>query len=295
MLTANFVEPTPPGDSSTKAFFQRQIDTFENDKNQSDQDLTSLWKNFGCETKAGRALRSLYHDSKSHAKISGRINRNRGMVKTSSQSKFDKETALKEAMSMSTNNGVKKCPQRDGKVPIPRVGLDKRQDDEDDWTTIKGHSVIRGKKPLTQIKAENNEFVEVQSKVGVRRGRDNDAMKRELANKFQFGTAYMSPAELKMRRERREEEEQLFAMENENLTRQDVEMYEDLKQGIKERQMSLTVLDRQLQDNPELLKPKERILLGKEALELDNRLQKDLQALQKFELEKFGRIKTRNA
>ncbi|CAD7953908.1 unnamed protein product [Amoebophrya sp. A25] len=263
------------GAVSSAAFFSKQIGAFRAENEElGEKSLAGIWKDFGCDTAAGRMLRNLYHQK-------GTVRAPR--VRSSSSSKFD---ANRAALASKQLLEKKKCPQRDGKVPVPRVGLGRR--DEDDGTPTALHT--RGKKTLDKIKAENNDFERTIANSlpvsGIRRGRDNEAVKAQLQNKFTYGQAYLSPLELKQRRQAREDEEQIFALEHQNMSRHDVALHSELKSGIAEREARLREIDG-LTD--EAGKPqnradwRDRISLGKEALELENRLEKDRAELKKFE------------
>eukprot|EP00392_Amoebophrya_sp_AT5.2_P003498 g3503.t1 len=189
-------EPATGSDSAS--FFSKQVSAFEQEaKELGEEQKASMWKNFGCDTAAGRALRSLYAKHNSAHAINTKISKG-VKLRSSSRSKMDLSSRTDWD---AQEKGSKKCPQRDGKVPIPRVGM-KKADGADP-----NQQRTRGKKSLDQIRAENDDFVEGKSGIGIPRGRDNDRAKQELQNKFTYGNAYLTPSELKNRRQLREDEE----------------------------------------------------------------------------------------
>ena len=205
---------------------------------------SELWKKFGCDTEAGRSLRMLYYKEISAA---GKKHSSSHSVRSSASSKFNPE---KIALLERERLKAKKCPQRDGKIAVPKVGQEARKEairrmrEEEEANR---RPSIRTVDMIKKVSSEQGG--KIMEPCPGPKGRDNAALKERLANQFAYGDAWMDNSELRRRREEREMDEREFLTENGGLGRADVEMLKELKQGIQDKEKTLKEIDERYRRN----------------------------------------------
>ncbi len=251
----------------TRSFFERQYAAMAADSQAVDEIANSqLWKSFGCDTEAGRALRSLYTQG-------GQSTRAQAVrapaVRVSEKSRFSAHK-VEEGRRAAQQVVARQCPsQRWREVEAPRVGVPKKKPAE---------MVMRGKKPHAAIR-EEMEFLDraVQKPIPpVRRGADREGMKEHLQNKFAYGSAFLSKEELQRRRQQREAEVREFH-EAHGMESRDVELEKEIRASLLEKKKRLEDIDARMAAGKG-----DRIALGKQALELEAAMQRDAGDLKAF-------------
>mmetsp|Transcript_58315 Transcript_58315/g.138991 ORF Transcript_58315/g.138991 Transcript_58315/m.138991 type:complete len:319 (+) Transcript_58315:85-1041(+) len=219
-----------------------------------------VWKQFGCDTEAGRALRKLY----------GNIGQN----KAAAQISYPKVRAAPKKLEPAA---PKPCPQR-AAVNVPKPGQRRAVDPDDPryWRMPAG-----GRKPAKEIMAEMQ--ASKVEKPDLPEGRDHAAEKQRLQDKFRYcgGNAmpkgamgYVPKGEMPVAKPRAPEERLDFFDEAAGMTVEQRQIFEELVQAVKRKQDRLAEID--AENAAEDGKPsKARTARNKEALQLQN----DIRAL----------------
>lgn len=226
-----------------------------------------VWKNFGYNTEAGRALRKLYS----------------GIKQADAASKVSYPRLISPARKWEPAAPVQKpCPQR-ARVAVPRA---KRatidRDDPRYW-----YVPAPGRKPEAEIRAE----MEAQrpEKPNLIEGRDQVKEKRGLQQKFRYGGGNAMPpgamgnvskGEIPEGVPLRRPEDRWDHIDDSGMTREQKSMFEQITEEIKDKQARLAVLDAQDAANP---KPsKEKTSRNRESLQLHNDIQRCLGDIDKL-------------
>jgi hypothetical protein len=232
------------------------------------EDNRDVWKNFGCETEAGRALRRLYGNTQQRDAAS-RVSYPR-MI--SPARKWEPKAAAR-----------KPCPQR-AAVAVPKPG--RRALDRDDpryWRIP-----APGRKPASEI------FAEMESNQPQRPdllpGRNQSKMKQDLQDKFQFcggsmmpkgAMGYVTPGEVPdAKLVRRDLPERWDHVDESGLTREQREIFIELTKAIQYKQGRLAEID--ALDASEQKGSKAKTERNREALQLENDIERCMKDIDKL-------------
>jgi len=228
-----------------------------------------VWKQFGCNTEAGRALRRLYSNG-SHKDAASRVSYPR--LQSPSQ-RWEPKAGPR-----------KTCPQR-APVRVPRAGGPKYDpDDPKNWRVP-----LPSRKPASQIMAEME--AERPQVPNLAPGRDQAVEKQQLQARFQFCGGRAMPkgamghveatADLpqvlesmrgRMEDRRRKDENGMDAEQR--------EIFEELMLAIKRKQERLREIDAEDAADPKPSKAK--TMRNKEALELRNDIDRNVADIDKL-------------
>jgi len=211
-----------------------------------------VWKNFGCETEAGRMLRKLYGS---------------GSASASSSKVSYPQLAAKERWEPK-KAPRKPCPQRQ-EINVPR-SMHKRPDPEDprNW-----RQPVGGKKPVHDIMAEVD--ASRPEKPQLKPGRNNAAEKEMVQDRFRYCGGSMMPKgamgnvdtgdmpEVLPRPQRGSDIDPETGM-----TLEQRDIFEELTKAVQWKQERLVAIDAEAEANPTASKGKTQ--RNKEALQLEN-------------------------
>mmetsp|Transcript_61049 Transcript_61049/g.101319 ORF Transcript_61049/g.101319 Transcript_61049/m.101319 type:complete len:297 (+) Transcript_61049:86-976(+) len=220
-----------------------------------------VWKNFGCDTEAGRMLRRLY-SSGSHVKdASSRVSYPRLV---SPARRWEPKSAPR-----------KPCPQR-APVNVPKAP--RRSIDPDDpryWRVP-----VPCRKPASEIFAEMEE--QRPQKPNLPEGRDQAAVKRDLQDRFRYcggkampegAMGHVPKGELPPSVVRPAKDHATQVDEN-GMTEEHREIFLELTRAVQYKQARLAELDRENAAEPKASRAKTN--RNKEALQLQNDIQRCL-------------------
>lgn len=235
------------------------------------EDNRDVWKNFGCETEAGRALRRLYAGTQQKAAAS-RVSYPR-MI--SPARKWEPKAAERKA-----------CPQR-AAVAVPKPG-GRRAIDRDDpryWRIP-----APGRKPASEILAEME--ANKPERPDLVPGRNQAAVKQDLQDRFQFcgGNAmpkgamgYVTKGQVPdAKLVRRELPERWDHVDESGLTREQREIFVELTKAIQYKQGRLAEIDALDAASAEQKPTKAKTERNREALQLENDIQTYIKDLDKL-------------
>lgn len=227
-----------------------------------------LWKNFGCDTEAGRLLRNLY-GNKPQKDGASKIS----YPKVGMASKWEPKPKAKGP-----------CPQK-AQVRVPKPGHRQRPDPDnpDHWYFPAG-----GKKQLDQIIADTDDYLDVPEKPAP--GRNQDKEKDDLQQKFQFGGGNAMPkgamgsvpkGDVPRAQPRPDKGPDI---DETGMTREQREIFEELIMAVQRKQARLKEIDAEEAEEKAANKKagKDQTERNKEALQLQNdidRLLKDIDKL----------------
>lgn len=228
-----------------------------------------VWKQFGCNTEAGRALRRLYKGG-AQSDASSMVSYPR--LQSPSQ-KWEAKPAAR-----------KPCPQR-APVRVPKASRPKYDpDDPRNWRVP-----LPGRKPANQIMAEME--ADQPEMPNLPQGRNNGAEKQQLQDRFQFCGGRAMPKGAMGHVEHSEDlpqvvesirgrlEERRRRDEN-GMDAEQRDIFEELMLAIKHKQERISEIDAEDATDP---KPgKARTARNKEALELRNEINRNLADIDKL-------------
>jgi hypothetical protein len=217
-----------------------------------------VWKNFGCETEAGRALRRLYGGTKQKDAAS-RVSYPRLI---SPARRWEPQVAKQ-----------KPCPQR-AHVTVPRGRRPTfDRDDPRNW-----YIPAPGRKPAAEILAEMEAHKHVRPSMEA--GRDQAVEKRNLQDKFRYagGNAMPSGAMGHVpkgevpdpKASRRQLPERWDHIDETGLTKEQRGIFADLTQAVQEKQARLAEIDAQDAAEANAKPNKSKTQRNREALQLEN-------------------------
>mmetsp|Transcript_60605 Transcript_60605/g.198227 ORF Transcript_60605/g.198227 Transcript_60605/m.198227 type:complete len:380 (-) Transcript_60605:46-1185(-) len=228
-----------------------------------------VWKAFGCNTEAGRALRRLYKGG-GQADAASLVAYPR---MPSPSSRWEPKPAAR-----------KPCPQR-ASVKVP--GAARREIDRDDPKNWR--MPLPGRKTESQIRAEME--AAVPERPNLPKGRDQHVEKQQLQDRFQFCGGRAMPkgamgyveasAALpkKVGPGARERLDQRRRRDENGMNAEQREICEELMLGIKSKQERLTEIE--AEEAAETVKTKATTARNKEALELRNDIDRNLKDIDK--------------
>mmetsp|Transcript_7835 Transcript_7835/g.18259 ORF Transcript_7835/g.18259 Transcript_7835/m.18259 type:complete len:309 (+) Transcript_7835:61-987(+) len=216
-----------------------------------------VWKQFGCETEAGRALRKLYG--------------NLGQSKAAARISYPKLTAQRKPEPIAA---PKACPQR-ARVSVPKPGQRPSLDPDDprNWRMPVG-----GRKPGQQILEEMQ--AAKPEKPNLVEGRDHAAEKSRLQDKFRYcgsnampkgAMGYVPKGEMPKALPRQQERLDSYD-EAAGMTVEQRQILEELVQAMQRKQQRLKEIDAENAAEEGKLS-KVRTVRNKEALQLQNDIQ----------------------
>jgi len=219
-----------------------------------------VWKNFGYDNEAGRALRKLYA----------------GVGQKGAAARVSYPRLIAPAQKWEAKAAAQKpCPQR-ARVAVPhsrRAPIDR--DDPSYWYTP-----APGRKPASEILAEMDAYRPQRPKLV--EGRDQGAEKRGLQDKFRYGGGNAMPSGAMghvpkgpmpdAESVRTPLEDRWDYVDDSGLTREQRGIFVDLTEAIKDKQGRLAELD--AQDNVDSKPSKEKTKRNRESLQLQNDIQR---------------------
>jgi len=222
----------------------------------SSQCAGEIWRNLGCDTQAGRALRRLYGHG--------------NPMKAASKVSYPTLSPAHDAW-VPKVQPRKPCPQRASvKVPRPqRIAPD--LDDPRNWRVTCG-----GRRPAHEIAAEIEGYRP--QRPNLSKGRDQDVEKRDLQDRFRFcgGNAlpkgamgHVLPNEMPVTHDDAAQERLLD--EETGMSREEREIFRELTLAVKRKKERLEELDAANEADPE--PSKARTERNKEALQVQNDIQ----------------------
>lgn len=235
-----------------------------------------VWKTFGCDTEAGRALRKLYQ----------------GPLQKQSASKVEYPRLPSPSQRWEPRPLVKKpCPQK-APVRVPRRSAPAANpDDPKNW-----HFPAPGRRPAAEILAELEEALRAPERPNLAPGRDRDAEKVDLQDRFRYGGSRAMPpsamgyvpngaacdqGDLKKAaagaRAARQERRRIGL---DGLNAEQREIFEELLEAVKRKQARIKEITTENAADP---KPgKAKVLRDREATELRNDVDRDLRDIEKL-------------
>mmetsp|Transcript_22359 Transcript_22359/g.47728 ORF Transcript_22359/g.47728 Transcript_22359/m.47728 type:complete len:304 (+) Transcript_22359:66-977(+) len=223
-----------------------------------------VWKNFGCNTEAGRLLRRLYN-TKGPSEAASKVSYPR---LESPSSRWEPKAGPR-----------KPCPQR-APVRVPRPTRASKYDPDDprNWRVP-----LPGRKPESEIRAEMEaERPEIPD---IPRGRDQAAEKAGLQDKFQFcggrampkgAMGHVENAALPTALPKNNRRE----LDDNGMNAEHREIFEELMLAIKRKQERIKEID--AQDALDSKPSKEKTEKNKEALQLRNDIDRCLKDIDKL-------------
>lgn len=224
-----------------------------------------VWKNFGCNTEAGRLLRRLY-TTKGPADAASKVSYPR---LESPMSRWEPKAGPR-----------KPCPQR-AHVKVPRPTRAPRYDPDDpkNWRVP-----LPGRKPESEIRAEME--AQAPEVPNMPQGRNQAAEKAGLQHKFQFCGGRAMPKGAMGNVEAGASPEALVkedrrSLDDNGMNAEHREIFEELMLAVKRKQERIAEID--AQDAADNAKPsKEKTARNKEALELRNDIDRCLKDIDKL-------------
>lgn len=224
-----------------------------------------VWKNFGCNTEAGRLLRRLYTTKGGSAEAASKVSYPRLESPTA---RWAPKAAAK-----------KPCPQRAPvRVPRPTRAPKYDPDDPKNWRVP-----VPCRKPESEIRAEMDA---VRPEIpDIPRGRDQASEKAGLQEKFQFCGGRAMPRGVMGNVESADvpaalPKEDRRGVDDNGMTAEHREIFEEMMLAIKRKQERIAEIDAQDAADP---KPsKEKTERNKEALQLRNDIDRRLQDIDKL-------------
>jgi len=236
-----------------------------------------VWKNFGCDTEAGRMLRRLYQGS--------------GQKEAASKIAYPRlESPAQRWQPQPAPR--KPCPQRAAvKVPKPTREVRRDSNDPKNW----GPLPPPGRRPAKEILAELEEANQAMRYAGPPKdcqpGRDQDAEKEGLQMRFRYcggralppgAMGHVDKAELPTVQKRPDPDDR-HRIGQDGLNKEEREIFEELVLAVRRKQARYSeICAEEEAEGPNAKPSKARTARNKEALELRNDIDRNLADINKL-------------